>query len=807
MKVLCVAEKPSIARQMVDLLCTSHRGQRTSLQSYSKFNSVTQVSLQSIPNTPFNYPIDLVITSVCGHIMELTFPSQIQQQGWHQLEPSELFDCSVNATVNTSMTDMRRTLQHHATSCQQLWLWLDCDREGEAIAGEVAEIVQQKNPGIVLRRAVFNALTPQQIISAIGSLRNLDYNAIHAVTTRQELDLRLGCIFTRLLTINVSSPSGLLSYGPCQIPTLKIVVQRYLEYYTFQPSSFWYLECHIGAGDNQSNNGPDDEDDDIDGDSVQAYIRSVQQQQQPSSNQIIDANMNRSTNLMIGSFSPSVTIFNWERTRSYDLSTIQSLHQSLHRPSMAQSSNQVHKDSIRSFLSSFQNNPPQQPPRESIPIPTSLPSAHVAPQLYQPLPCTVISSSSYPTAKFRPVPLTTIQLQQHACKKLRMTSEEAMKYAELLYQEGYISYPRTETDKFSAEMPLRAIIQQFAAVAPSLAQLTQNISQGPDVTNFKEYITYAEQLHSTPDMFRWPRAGKSSDDAHPPIHPLKPPANPYAITDPKQRSLYNFVVRHFLACCSCDALGTKTTAVLQCGTERFTGNGLIIHQRNFLNILPWERWAAKTIPPLIVGEQVQPQRFVIRQGFTTAPSLHTESSLLQEMYRHGIGTDATMATHIHTLRERGYLFKNSVLPTPLGCALALALSIWCPEAVSVQSRSYTESQLNLIAQGNVSPKDVLSAQINPWRSIYMRISLHKRELAQALRLAIQSPIQIQVLQSAPHQQRGSSGFGAGGGGAGAAADASRPSSAASSRRGDRSERGRGSRSPRRGNSRTARTSL
>lgn len=104
-----------------------------------------------------------------------------------------------------------------------------------------------------------------------------------------------------------------------------------------------------------------------------------------------------------------------------------------------------------------------------------------------------------------------------------------MKIAEKLYQSGFISYPRTETDSFQEGTDFNSLIQMQ--------------------TNDSQWGNYAASLLAEPDKFLPPRKGKNNDNSHPPIHPTK-------YTDSlngKEKQLYEFIVRHFLACCSTDA--------------------------------------------------------------------------------------------------------------------------------------------------------------------------------------------------------------------------------------------------------------
>ena len=86
------------------------------------------------------------------------------------------------------------------------------------------------------------------------------------------------------------------------------------------------------------------------------------------------------------------------------------------------------------------------------------------------------------------------------------------------------------------------------------------------------------------------------DGAHPPIHPLK--AFPLShFHEEHKRNIYEIVVKHFMACCSKDAVGSQTDVLVQVpeGGEGFHCKGLMIHERNYLEIYRWEKWNANKV--------------------------------------------------------------------------------------------------------------------------------------------------------------------------------------------------------------------
>ena len=96
-------------------------------------------------------------------------------------------------------------------------MWLDCDREGEAIAYEVIQICTEENSQLELERAHFSAVTNKDIFKAINNMKKPDKNLSNSVEARQELDLRIGASFTRFQTLTLRNKFFSLSSGTIRL--------------------------------------------------------------------------------------------------------------------------------------------------------------------------------------------------------------------------------------------------------------------------------------------------------------------------------------------------------------------------------------------------------------------------------------------------------------------------------------------------------------------------------------------------------------------------------------------------------------
>ncbi|KAJ0058184.1 hypothetical protein NL108_009054, partial [Boleophthalmus pectinirostris] len=324
---------------------------------------------------------------------------------------------------------------------------------------------------------------------------------------------------------------------------------------------------------------------------------------------------------------------------------------------------------------------------------------------------TVTSVTSKPKSKWRPLPLDTVELEKLASRKLKINAKETMKIAEKLYTQGFISYPRTETNIFPATL----------ALAPLVELQTQSQAWG----------TFAQRVLDQPGGPN-PRQGKNSDQAHPPIHPTK-------FTNSLQGNegrVYEFIVRHFLACVSLDALGQETVVDIDIAQEKFTASGLMIIARNYLDVYPYDKWSAKVIIPVYEqGSQFQPTAIEMLDGQTSPPQLLTEADLISLMEKHGIGTDATHADHIETIKSRMYVGLTAdqrFLPGELGMGLVEGYNSMGYEMSKPNLRAELEADLKLVSEGRKDKQTVLQHYIQKYKTVFIESVRKAKKLDEAL---------------------------------------------------------------------------
>ena len=310
--------------------------------------------------------------------------------------------------------------------------------------------------------------------------------------------------------------------------------------------------------------------------------------------------------------------------------------------------------------------------------------------------------------KWRPQPMDTVTFERAVSSKLKINAKRAMTIAEKLYTNGFISYPRTETNQFPPDLKLRDYCQLQTA-SPVWGAFAQRVlTNGPN-----------------------PRNGTKSDKAHPPIHPTKYAPN----LSGDEKRIYELIVRHFLATLDRDAVGYETTIDICINGEIFTLNGLRIEEKNYLEIYIYDKWTDKDIPKYLQNERFNVDSIMMTDGQTTAPELLTESQLIALMEKHGIGTDATHAEHIEKIKERKYIIETSdrrLKPEGLGIGLVDGYDEIGYEMSKPHLRAALEKDLKDICDGIKTPDEVLQNQIIQYEKVFLESIRHKNRLFDTL---------------------------------------------------------------------------
>ena len=253
--VIHIAEKPSIAQAIAKGLSSIQGSSQCNFGGGGRSLPTHDIPHLHFPKAPNAERCSHKVTSVAGHVFGTDFGSEYQS--WDSVDPAELFHAPI--VKKAQKGSVVKHLQTEARGCDFVVLWLDCDREGENIAFEVLDCIMHLmksggDSGVAnydrVYRAYFSAINPSDISKAYGLLGKPDKCQSLSVDARQELDLKVGVAFSRFQTRYFQGrygdlDSAVLSYGPCQTPTLGFCVQRHIEIETFKPTPYWVLDLGV----------------------------------------------------------------------------------------------------------------------------------------------------------------------------------------------------------------------------------------------------------------------------------------------------------------------------------------------------------------------------------------------------------------------------------------------------------------------------------------------------------------------------------------------------------------------------------
>ena len=196
-------------------------------------------SYQRVPYYDFDKGEDgYTVVGLRGHIINLDYPEEYRN--WRSHPVRELVNLEPEKRVQAKA--VVNTLKKLAPEADLVVVATDYDREGELIGTEALKFITDINPGVIVKRARFSALTPIEIREAFDALQEVDYKLAEAAESRQVVDLAWGATLTRFVSLaSQQGGSQFLSVGRVQSPTLALVVGREKEVKAFEPEQFWRL--------------------------------------------------------------------------------------------------------------------------------------------------------------------------------------------------------------------------------------------------------------------------------------------------------------------------------------------------------------------------------------------------------------------------------------------------------------------------------------------------------------------------------------------------------------------------------------
>jgi len=296
---------------------------------------------------------------------------------------------------------------------------------------------------------------------------------------------------------------------------------------------------------------------------------------------------------------------------------------------------------------------------------------------------TVAEVTEKETSQHPAAPFTTSTLQQESNRKLGFSTRDTMRVAQKLYEEGFITYMRTDSPALSGEA--------IGGARSTIARLFGN-----------EFVPERPRQYSA--------RSESAQEAHEAIRPALPFRAPEAAgLSGRERALYELIWKRTLASQMTDARKSVVNARIEAGEAVFAASGTRILFPGFLRVYvegsddPEQALDTMEVilPPLAKNDAVTPVSVTADQHWTKPPARFTEAALVQRLEKEGIGRPSTYATIIATLQDRGYVFRkeNTLVPTFTGMAVTALLEHNFPQLVEYKFTSKMEESLDEIALG------------------------------------------------------------------------------------------------------------
>lgn len=296
---------------------------------------------------------------------------------------------------------------------------------------------------------------------------------------------------------------------------------------------------------------------------------------------------------------------------------------------------------------------------------------------------------SKPVKQYPSPPFTTSSLQQQAGGRLGMSARETMRVAQSLYENGFITYMRTDSvalAKGALDGIRRRIKKEFG---------DKYVPEKPRY--YKSKVKNAQEAHEAirPAGMEFPR-----------------PSELRGQLNPRELKLYELIWKRTIACQMPEAHIQQTTVDVKGGSALFRATGKVIEFDGFLRVYP--RFAAKTdgngqdngdeavtLPILNVGDSLKANELITQPHTTKPPARFTEASLIKELEALGIGRPSTYAAIIETILRREYVFKRgtALIPTFVAYAVVKLMQRHFERLVDPEFTAQMEDDLDAISRG------------------------------------------------------------------------------------------------------------
>ncbi|HQA96180.1 MAG TPA: type I DNA topoisomerase, partial [Candidatus Colwellbacteria bacterium] len=299
------------------------------------------------------------------------------------------------------------------------------------------------------------------------------------------------------------------------------------------------------------------------------------------------------------------------------------------------------------------------------------------------------------TLKRSPLPpFTTSTLQQEASKRMRLSAKQTMMIAQSLYENGHITYMRTDSVNLSKD-----------SVTAAAAWLRANLGE-----------KYAE---SSPRFFK--TKSRMAQEAHEAVRPTNPLLTPDQIkVEGREQKLYELIWRRFIASQMPAAVWNQGRIDIEAKSKNdsylLASNGSVLKFDGYLKIWP-SQFTEKELPKVKENEKLDLIEAKSAEHFTEPPPRYNEASLIKTLEEAGIGRPSTYAPIISVIQGRNYVTKNPdrrFEPTEIGELVNSVLTEHFPQIVDIDFTAKMENDLDEIAEGKIEWQKVVKNFYDPF---------------------------------------------------------------------------------------------
>ncbi len=285
------------------------------------------------------------------------------------------------------------------------------------------------------------------------------------------------------------------------------------------------------------------------------------------------------------------------------------------------------------------------------------------------------------TTQKPPVPfdLTSLQIEAHSV--LGLSPQNTLTIAQDLYTGGYISYPRTSSQKLPAVLGFKKILEKLK----------------------KRFTPECTFLLNKSNLT--PNEGAKTDPAHPAVYPTgELPSK----LDGKALKLYELIVRRFFSVFGDNAVRETLTITLDVEKELFLAKGTRTKVRGWYDLYgEFLRLEEEEFILVKKGQKVKVKNIILYDKETQPPKRYTEASLIKELEKENLGTKATRAQILQNLYDRNYVHEKSIQVTDLGMKTIETLEKYCPEILDQAMTRSFEEQMEEIVEHKKTKEDII----------------------------------------------------------------------------------------------------